>query len=441
MKNSAGATDAQIASTEKSITAMSKHSAIADDVLRPALGNLVRATGDVTKSQDLLQIAVDASAATGKDLGSITEAMGKAANGSTGGLQKLGIAVKGAHGEALTADQVFQNMATTFKGQAAVAADSAAGKMANAKIQFGEFQEQIGGYLLPVVSTMATFFTTTLIPAISGLSDWVAKNKDMVVAAFIGFGVVVGAVVIPAFITWAAAAGAAALATLVAAAPFIAIGAVIAGVAFLIIKNWDSIVAATKAAWDFVFGAIKFVWDWVQANWPILLGILLGPIALAAVLIVKNWDTIKEGAAAVWDFIRNGWNSLIGFFTSIPGRLAGIFSGMWDGIWEAFKGAINMIIRAWNNFEIKLPEVDTHIPFVGKIGGFALGTPDIPTLAQGGLMTSSGLVFAHAGEVISPAPAGSTGPALHIENAYFNDAVDVDLLMAKAEFAISAGRL
>jgi hypothetical protein len=97
----------------------------------------------VTKSQELLQVAVDASAGTGKDLSSITLAMGKAAQGSTGGLEKLGVATKGAHGEALTADQVFANMAKTFKGDAATAADTR--PVVNAKIQFGEFQE-IGSY-------------------------------------------------------------------------------------------------------------------------------------------------------------------------------------------------------------------------------------------------------------------------------------------------------
>lgn len=298
LKNSAKASDATIASTEKHIAAMSKQYAVADDDLRPALGNLVRSTGDVAKSQDLLQIALDASAATGKDLNSITLAMGKAADGSTGALAKLGIEVKDAGGKALSADEVFKNMAGTFKGQASTAAEGAAGKMRNAQIQFGEFQEQIGTYLLPVVAKLSTFFTDTLIPAISGLSDWVSKHKDVVLAAFIGFATIVGAVVVPAFLTWAATAAAAAAATLVAAAPFIAIGAVIAAVAFIIIKNWDTIVAATKAAWDFVIGVIRGVWNWVHDNWPLLLAILTGPIGAAVVLITKNWDTIKNGAKA-----------------------------------------------------------------------------------------------------------------------------------------------
>ena len=67
----------------------------------------------------------------------------------------------------------------------------------------------------------------------------------------------------------------------------------IAGVAYLIIHNWDTIVAATKAAWDAVVGAVQFVWNWIKDNWPLLLAILTGPIGVAVALIVTHWDTIK----------------------------------------------------------------------------------------------------------------------------------------------------
>ena len=440
LKNTAGATDAQVASTEKAITAMSKHYAVADDDLRPALGNLVRATGDVTKSQDLMQVALDASAGTGKDLNTITLAMGKAAQGSTGGLQKLGIATKDAAGHTLTADQVFANMAATFKGEAGAAADSTAGKMANAKIQFGEFQEQIGTYLLPVIGTLASFFTDTLIPAISGLSDWVAQHKDLILAAFIGFATVVAAVVIPAFITWAITAGAAAIATLAAAAPFIALGVVIAGVALLIIHNFDTIKAVAETVWNAVLGTIKTVWNWVHDNWPLLLAIITGPIGLAVLAITRHWDDIKAGATAVWQWIKDKFNDLVSFFTGLPGRLSKTFAGMWDGILNAFRSVINGVIDLWNKLHFTLPKID--LGPLGSIGGGTVGVPSIPHLAQGGLMTSSGLVFAHAGEVITPAPAAArSGPVVHIENASFSDQVDVDVFMARVAWSARTRKL
>jgi hypothetical protein len=439
LRNSAGASDDQVKATEAWISKASKQYAVADDDLRPAMGNLVRGFGDVGKATSGMGVALDVAAGTGKDLGSVTEAMMKAAQGNTGALGRMGVATKDAAGHALSMDQIMANLATTFKGQASTAADSAAGRMANAKIQFGEFQEQIGGYLLPVLATLASFFTNTLLPAISGFVDWISAHKDIVVAALIGFGVVVGAVVVPAFIAWAIAAGTAAIATLAAAAPFIAIGVVIAAVALVIIKNWDTIVAATKTAWDFVLGLIQGVWNWVRANWPLLLAILLGPFAVAALEVVKHWDTIKAGAQVAIDFIKRIFNDLVGFFTGLPARITGALSGVWDGFRNAAAAAFNAIAGLWNR---TIGSLSFHIPdWVPALGGKGFDVPDIPTLAAGGLMTSSGLVYAHAGEVISPAPAGVGGPAVHIEHATFTDAADIDLLMARAEFAISAGRL
>ena len=438
LRNSAGASDAQIKSTEEWISKASKQYAVADDDLRPAMGNLVRGFGDVGKATQAMGTALDVSAGTGKDLGSVTEAMMKASEGNTGALGRMGIATKDAAGKALSMDQIMGNLATTFKGQAATAADSAAGRMANAKIQFGEFQEQIGGYLLPVLTTLASFFTNTLLPAISGFVDWVSNNKDIVIAALIGFGVVVGTVVVPAFIAWAAAAGAAAIATLVAAAPFIAIGAVIAAVALVIIKNWDNIKAGAETAWNFVLNLIKTVWNWVSQNWPLLLAILTGPIGLAVAAIVTHWNDIKSGATAVWQWIKDKFNDLVSFFTGLPGRLGGVFSGMWDGILNAFHGVLNGVIDLWNRLHFTLPKID--LGPLGSIGGGTIGVPYIPHLAQGGLMTGDGLVYAHAGEVISPAPRG-TGPAVHIENATFNEPVDLELLLAKMEFATMARTL
>jgi hypothetical protein len=419
LKNSAGASDAQVKATEDWISKASKQYAVADDDLRPAMGNLVRGFGDVGKATSAMGTALDVSAGTGKDLGSVTEAMMKAAEGNTGALGRMGIATKDASGHALSMDQIMGNLATTFKGQAATAADSAAGRMANAKIQFGEFQEQIGGYLLPVLATLASFFTNTLLPAISGFVDWISAHKDIVVAALIGFGVVVGAVVVPAFISWAVAAGAAAIATLAAAAPFIAIGAVIAAVAYVIIKNWDSIKAGAETAWNFVLNLVRSVWNWISANWPLLLAILTGPFGVAVLAIQRNWDTI------------------MGFFRGLPGEFLRIFGAVGDAITAPFRAAVDAIASAWND---TVGSLSFHIPsWVPGVGGKGFDVPDIPHLAQGGLITGDGLIYAHAGEAITPAPGGTGGPALHIENAVFNTGTDVDLLAKQVEFAVAAG--
>ena len=343
LKTTAGATDSQVAAAEKFISNLSQSAAIADDDLRPALATLARGFGDTEKAQNALSIATDISAGTGKDLNTVSEAMMKAAQGNTGALGKLGIATKDAAGNALSLDQIMANAAQTFKGQAATAAESTAGKMRSAQIAMGELQETIGSALLPVIGKLATIMTTVLLPAITDVFGWIMDNKGAVIAALIG----IGAVLLPLFISWAAGAAAAAAATIAAAAPFILIGAAIAAVAYLVISNWDTIVAATEAAWDTVVAAVKFVWDWIKDNWPLLLAVITGPIGAAVLVVVKNWDTIKEAAEKVWDWLNGAWQAVSGFVTRPIQAAATAISGLWDDIKGAAQTVYNWLNGAW----------------------------------------------------------------------------------------------
>jgi len=436
LRDVTGASDAQIKSTESWITKASKQYAVADDDLRPALANLVRGFGSTEKATQAMTTALDVSAGTGKDLGSVTEAMMKAAQGNIGALGRMGIATKDASGKAKSMDQIMSDLSQTFKGQAAAAADTTAGKMKSATIQFHEFQEQIGTALLPVMSKLADVFQNVLLPAISAVVGWIEAHGNVVVAALVGVGVVLMTTVVPAFIAWAASAAAAAAATLIAMGPVILIGAAVAAVAYLIISNWDTVKAVTEAVWHAILAAVHWVWDFLKDNWPLIVGFLLGPIALAAGLIYKYWDQIKGGAADVWNFIRGGWDSLVGFFTSIPGRIAGAAAGMWHGITDAFRGAINALIDIWNRLHFTLPSIDWG-PI--HLGGNEIGVPTMPHLATGGLVAQTGMAVVHAGERVVP-PGGSAA-AIHIENAHFTDGADIDLLLAKVQFAVTAGRL
>ena len=105
--NVTGASDAQVASVEEFITKTSMAAAVADDQLRPALDSLVRGTGDVTKAQDLLSLALDISAGTGKDLGAVSDALSKAFNGNLGPLKKLDPALASLVENGASADEVF----------------------------------------------------------------------------------------------------------------------------------------------------------------------------------------------------------------------------------------------------------------------------------------------------------------------------------------------
>jgi hypothetical protein len=73
-----------------------------------------------------------------------------------------------------------------------------------------------------------------------------------------------------------------------------------------------------------------------------------------------------------------------------------IFGGVRDTIVGAFRNAINFIIRGWNNLDFTIPKVKVAgISF----GGFTIGLPDIPELAEGGIINPTpGGTLARIGE-------------------------------------------
>lgn len=176
LKNTTGATDAQVKATEDWITAQGKALGVADDNLRPALASLARATGDVGEAQELAGLAMDISAGTGKDLGAVATALAKAQNGQVGGLGRLGIATKDAEGKTKTFSAIQDDLAKKFGGSAATAADTFEGKMGRLNLMFEEGQEAIGAKLLPVAEDLVDWFVRDGLPAIQKFGKWFKEN-------------------------------------------------------------------------------------------------------------------------------------------------------------------------------------------------------------------------------------------------------------------------
>jgi hypothetical protein len=310
----------------------------------------------------------------------------------------------------------------------------------------------------------------------------------------------------------------------------IAIVALVAIIVLVLVKTgllkdaWNDMKKAAEAVWNAILVAVHVVWDWIKTNWPLLLGILLGPIALAAALIYKYWDSILKGIQAVWNWIRAVWgdvvnflvgpisaaihwiagawgavtgtiayvvdwvravwgslygaltgtigaavgwirgawgsiigavqgvvstiegifNGMINFIAGLPGRIASVASHAFDSIIGAGRGAINAVIDVWNHMAAMTSiSVGFTVPVVNKKISFTTPqlVPDLPHLAQGGLIVNEGLVYAHAGEVISPVPSGVGGPAVVVQNAHFNTELDIELFMRRAAWVVQTARI
>ena len=166
IRNTTSATADQIAGIDKYITKQSIATNTTDDVLRPALSRLILATKDVTKAQELLSLAQEIAAARSLPLETVTNALGKAYEGSNTALGKLGTGIDKATLKTSSFDEVQKLLNTTFDGFIENQAETAAFKFGQITIAVDESKEAIGAALLPVVKELADFIIVSVVPAI-----------------------------------------------------------------------------------------------------------------------------------------------------------------------------------------------------------------------------------------------------------------------------------
>jgi hypothetical protein len=185
LKNATGATNEMIASVEKQILKTSLATGVTDDKLRPALSRLALSTGDVTKAQDLLSLALDISQATGKGLDSVANSLGKAYDGNTASLGKLGIGLSAAELKAMSFTEVQTKLSDLFGGAAAANSKTFAGRLEILKVTFDEAKESVGARLLPIIQQLVEFIVNKVVPALGKFADFfkpitqaIADNKE-----------------------------------------------------------------------------------------------------------------------------------------------------------------------------------------------------------------------------------------------------------------------
>ena len=165
LRTTTQATDAQIKAVEQSISAFSKQTAMADDQLRPALANLVRATGSLELSQKAMAVTADLATAKNIDMETASVAVAKALTGQTAALIKLDPSLKDVIDKSSSADEIMQALNGSVGGAAETFANSAEGGLKNFGIQMDELKEGIGAAFIPVMEKLLPYvldFTTFL---------------------------------------------------------------------------------------------------------------------------------------------------------------------------------------------------------------------------------------------------------------------------------------
>lgn len=136
------------------IANLQKTTGILDDDLRPAFRTLLTATGDVAKSQKALNLALDISAGTGKDLSAVSMALAKGFGGQTTALSRLGAGLDKATLATGDMDKITSILTAKFQGQAKEAVKGYAGQMALLTVATQNSKEIIGQGLLDALTSV-----------------------------------------------------------------------------------------------------------------------------------------------------------------------------------------------------------------------------------------------------------------------------------------------
>lgn len=325
------ATKAQISANEDWIATQGKLLGVTDDELRPVLARLVTQTKSVEKAQEGAALAMDIAAATGKPLSTVAEALAKAYGGNEKALAKLSPELKGLIKDGMTADEAFKKLSDTFGGAASTKANTAQGKFQRLSVSLAETKESIGAALLPIIEKA--------LPVLQKLGDWASENTTT----------------------------------------FLVIAGVIGGLAvsILAVNTAMTIWSATTKA----FTAVQAAFNAVLAMNPITL-VVLGIAALVAGLVIayKKFEGFRNIVDSVFKFIKN---AVAGGFD--------FFKGYLDFVLGIYKGIFNGVAKIWNNTVGKLSfKVPSWVP---GIGGKGFDVPNIPMLAEGGIVTSPTLAM------------------------------------------------
>ena len=167
LRTATGATDDQIKATEAYILQTSLATGVADDQLRPALQRLAVSTKDTEEAQKLLNLSLDIAKGRGLELETVANALGRAQDGNTTALGRLGLGLSKAELSTLSFTEVQAKLSDLYGGAAAANAETFQGKIDRLKVGFDEAKESLGFALLPAVESFIGFLNTTGIPTLN----------------------------------------------------------------------------------------------------------------------------------------------------------------------------------------------------------------------------------------------------------------------------------
>jgi hypothetical protein len=130
-------------------------SGVLDDSLRPAMQSLLMTTGSVTKSQELLNLALEMSRASGVDVATVAKDLSKAYVGQTRSLSKYNTGLSQVELKTKNFGELQEFLNKQFSGQNAAYLETFAGKVSMLNVAYANMQETVGEGLVDAFAILS----------------------------------------------------------------------------------------------------------------------------------------------------------------------------------------------------------------------------------------------------------------------------------------------
>jgi hypothetical protein len=333
--------------------------------------------------------------------------------------------------------------------------------MLSSQIAVNEAIEQAGGVINNVASVVIPALSAAFVTVVAAVAPVIeavqaqlgpamkvlGENMDIVIPILTAIGVVVAATVVPAVIAYAVAMGSAAVATIAAAAPFIAIGAAIAAVIIVLEK-----MGVIKWLSDTLLPPLTAALDWLGKNvlpgvalilgkmGDVLFPVLGAAISAAAVPFKVIGDligwVIDNAIKPLFDLLNNPnaqkvFGKAMEDMGIVVDAVGKVITGVFGAILSVIKNTVNAIITAINFIVDAINSIQIHIHIKPPIGPSidwdwnGMNLPHLPTLHQGGVVPgtpgSDVLAILQAGERVIPLGQSGCGMVNMTFNVTSND--------------------
>jgi phage-related protein len=253
---------------------------------------------------------------------------------------------------------ILKELQTEFGGSAKAAGETFSGKLTILKNKFGDVQEKIGlvlvkgmtpfleklssiaetaefqAFVEKATNAMVSFFQiiVQVVKKMVDLASWLNKHRALL-AVVAG---VVGTLVVAGFVAWAMAATAAAVATLAATWPIIALGALIGALAYIVSTNWEQIRETISTTVASIVSVAQSMWATIVGFWQSIRDIA-----------VSTWQSIFDFISPIINLIGIALNVLLTVFSFVFQTMYAIAVWVWQGIYNtAVKPVLDAIAAA-----------------------------------------------------------------------------------------------